>query len=739
MFIVANHSHGHTYVFLREIYFKDGKRKQRTVKSFGRLDVLQKKDPDILDKLKKKYQDEERSKLNHERERIVSELLSNTKSNSVTEMLTENQDQAVDGRSAGFDHLNYGLCLLRPVWRDWLKLSARLNYLANKTKIEYDVNEIAFYLAALKLLSPSLQLKAYEMQTDFLYNKVEGIHPRCFYQTLEFLYNNKDAIMPSVSKAVEQRTGRDFSIVYYDCTNCYFETDMDDRQLVFRDFVNRTKTSLQDKGLLCGQIDEYLQSPEFAAEAFEELCKDENSEFYYRMRGLSKEHRYDLPLVSVALVMDSKGIPIDFEVFPGNTSDFNTLPVSINALQRKYPIKNTVVVADRGLNSASNLKMLEDGGLGFLVAQKVSNLGSDMEAVMLDPQGYLLHAPQEGRKQAISSFDELALDEVAYKPHTMIKTARIDDPDNPGRKMTVELECTVIFTFSPSRKKRDISQLEYDIAKAQNAVNKQQDMKPCGAGWRSIVELVKEQDPEPKSEELPTGKKGKKQKKHKDTNLFKAVGIKEDVIAARRRLAGFGAVIYKKPRAIETPMAANQIFSTYRQLTRIEECFRIMKSNFQLRPMFVHKDEHVAGHVLLCVLALIMMRLLEIKLEENGSKLYRNEISTALNMAQLVLMKGERGETMFLNLQTPRRPYSHQDYLRYDKKAITDRWRAGRVAPSSLDKLIDAVELKPLNGINRLRDLNLKLGIRANLAEAIGSMLADEYQGTASTQGSPLP
>lgn len=106
------------------------------------------------------------------------------------------------------------------------------------------------------------------------------------------------------------------------------------------------------------------------------------------MRGPSKEHRFDLPLASIALIINEEGIPIDFYVYAGNASEFKTMSTSIGSLKKKYDVKESIVVADRGLNSASNLKMLLEDNLGFLMAQKVSNLDQATTAAMFDPQGY---------------------------------------------------------------------------------------------------------------------------------------------------------------------------------------------------------------------------------------------------------------------------------------------------------------------------------------------------------------
>lgn len=731
MFVAVNNVKGTKYVVLREnVHDEQGKRKQKTLKSFGRLDKLLADDPEALEKLKRKYREETIKEQDEARRKILEEELKGiTLTSDVTNEKSQDADSDATLRSHTSPQLCYGLCLLRPIWKEWLGLSARLNFLARNTDIEYDPNEIGFYLTALKIIDPCSQLAAYKNQTKFLYNRVEGTNPRAFYSTLEFFSTYKDEIMSTLNRSVKDRVGRDFSLIYYDCTNCYFKTDPDDRQKYFRRLVNVISGKMRHDGCPCKQIDDYLQSEDFASYVFEQLNSDENSALFKKMRGMSKEHRYDLPLISVALVMDSNGIPIDFKIFPGNTSDFKTLPPSIEELKRKYPIKDTVVVADRGLNSASNLDMLEQHGLGYIVAQKVSNLDEKLEEQMLDIEGYrVLDANRQelGRPVKLTSFDDVPHDAIAYKIASISKTACVEDELNPGKKKRIKVDCTVIFTFSPSGQNRDLHQLNFDVIKARKAVKDHKDMQPAAAGWRSFVELEKEVEEKEQTDEAePSKPKRGRPKKVKKKPLFKAAAVKEELIEKHRNLAGFGAVIYKKPTCAQAEMEASGVLRTYRSLNKIEECFRIMKSNFSLRPMFVRKEECIEGHVTICVIALIMLRLLQMRLDELGYKLSRNDISDTLRNANLVVHPTGNWQAVFCHSTPPLQAYSHSDYMGYDLDAIVQAY-AKRCTKElkPLDMITQAVELKPLQAANSLRDINLRLGIRADLSDAIGIALS---------------
>lgn len=749
MFVAVSKSRGIEYVFIRDYRTDpDGRRRQVTVKSLGRKDALMAQDPDFLTKLRNRYREESEAERKRDMraaaERFINEFDLNN-AEVISEKPAPEEEDAL--KSVSLPLMSYALQLLRPVWRDWLKLPARIGYIQERySKMQEPVSEIAFYLTALKLISPCSQLGAYQRQTGFLFNPVEDIHPRSYYRTLEFLCAEKDRIMKAVSRSVEECVGRDYSMVYYDCTNCYFETDLDDRQKVFQSLISSTRDVLTKEGRTCSEIENHLRSPEFASDMFKQLSSDENPELYFRMRGLSREHRYDLPLISIALVMDSRGIPVDFEVFEGNISEYKTLPEAVESLKKKYPIKEATVFADRGLNSASNLYMLESSGLGYIVAQKITGLSESLGEQMLDAAGYRLRAG--GRE--IQSFDEVPADDIAYKPGTMTKKVRVPDPENEGGFTVKEMECTVIFTYSPTRRQRDMAQLNYDVVRAQDAVSRHKDMRPCGAGWRGLVsvkaddgstggaaqkaEAAAPEDVEEKKQ-CRKGGKGRNAASNKSrTTIYRADAIKQNVIDNRAGLAGFCAIVYKKPAAAKKEMAPEEICSSHHELSQIEECFRIMKSDFMLRPMYVRREETVTGHILVCVLALIMLRLLEIKLRENGYQPKRSQLLQALGSAMLTVMPNARGGFTFINVGQTTGIYNRDDYKSFDPGIVTERWQAACDGLKPIDMLTHTVGLKPLQAFNSLRDLNVKLGMNANIEQAIGRMLYAQLTGAGSKE-----
>ena len=436
--------------------------------------------------------------------------------------------------------------------------------------------------------------------------------------------------------------GRETTMVFYDCTNVYFETSYDDKQRLFRFLVREIKEQHKSKPDVVASVDNLDLGPDVIDQAIEKMKTMVNEDTCFRMRGLSKEHRFDLPLVSIALVIDTNGIPIDFKVFPGNTSEFKTMPDVVEDMVKKYDVKNTILVADRGLNSVSNLCTLEKYNLGFIVAQKVSNLTKNYEKQMLDMKGY--KSWNSETKESIEINEELfentiIASDLKFKRVPFEKCGYV--PEEDGSKTFKKIKCEIMFTFSKKRYERDIAQIENDEMLARKAVAENRDMSPTfSSGWRSLVKVKKEVEneaPSTSAQEQSGGdndsnkKADQKKTPKKDNCLYKAESIKEDVLAKRKRLAGFAAVVYRNAQdKTDKDLTDEDLMESYHKLVKIEECFRIMKSNFTVRPVYVRKKNNIIGHITLCILALIMTRILEIKLEKCNYRLSINEIQDAL-------------------------------------------------------------------------------------------------------------
>lgn len=630
---------------------------------------------------------------------------------------TEGKEKNSDAEgSAHFNKalaLHYGHLALKGIWERELDLRYKLNYLQKRyTKIEsWSLNDLLFYLCSLKVISPSSYLSASENKNNFFYCPWANVALDNFYNALDFVCEHGDELIKHAVSSHLKETKQEIKVAFFDCTNTYFETPYDDVAWQTIRFMREQRARLAKEGKKEEEIEAYLDSDEFASALEKELEK--RSGEVLRMRGPSKEERFSLPIVTVALAINQSGFPIDCAVKTGKTSELKTVEPLLDSLKSKYRIEDVYFVADRGLNSTEILNTLQGRKLGFVVAQKVSKQKTAERKEMLDLQGYQRCVLNEHGDFIKDITNKAPLDENCYRmkvcPHT--RTAYVPNTDKGAttarKKITVN--CKIVYTFSPERKARDIAELESEIAKAKNAVSEGRLMgNPYTSGWRSLVETQKE---------AAQSKTEKEQ--------YRAVGLKEEVIQNRREIAGFAAVVYDDPNLPDgTTLDCHEVLRLYHRLVDIEDCFRVMKSTFSIRPVYLRIDERITAHCYLCVLSLMLLRCVQSALEKESRAMSAERISKALCNALLVLLPYKKGQTpSFLNvglelqgrsvqkLKAGRSQCEPEDVL--DQNAVWETYLKERESePDDLDTILKALNLKPLKLINTLSEIKSRLNLR---------------------------
>ena len=202
-------------VYLVENWREGGTTRSRNVVKFGRLEDLVKDDPDALDKLKAKY-NEDREKAAVANEQLIAKL----------------NDEALSSSTNGAaPSVGYGLEPLRQIWEKDLDLSYWLNYLKRyKTKLDFDVDAVSSYMVGQKVLDPSSILTAYDARTSLFGNLLKGCQLQHLYRALDFLHSNKEQIIKHVNKKLDSIVNRSYSMAFYDVTNVYFESPLTDEE-----------------------------------------------------------------------------------------------------------------------------------------------------------------------------------------------------------------------------------------------------------------------------------------------------------------------------------------------------------------------------------------------------------------------------------------------------------------------------------------------------------------------------
>lgn len=556
-----------------------------------------------------------------------------------TESSTSDDINELEKQLQGKDSpaLHYGHLAFRGIWEHDLKMKYKIDYLQKaSTKITtWKLSDLLFYLCTLRIIEPCSYHSSYELRDEFFYCPWGDIALDNYYKALDFVEDNMDLLLKQAVKQRYKEEKLDVRVAFFDCTNTWFETPYDDRTWATFRYINKVSDAMRKNNKSEKEIDSYLASEEFDSELEKYLSSQQ--EQHIRMRGPSKEGRYSQPIVTVALAIDQEGFPIDFKVFAGNISELKTLVPVLDSLREKYNVKDVYFIADRGLNSTENIDEIQKRGLGYIVAQKVSGQKANEENEMLDLTGYKNCIQNNGSWTVCEG--NINEEMFRYKVCERTKSCYIAKEDGTllkngkSARKKITVPCKIMYTFCPKRKKHDLMELQNNISRAQQAINKGILMgNPNSSGWRALIKTEKE----------------KLSSEGNDINIYRAVELKQDIIDKRTKLAGYAAYIFSHPQNNkEHEISDSQILSTYHRLVAIEDCFRTMKSNFSIRPVHVRLYKRIKGHCGICVLSLFLLRALQAKLNNFETNLTTEKLIKILKSAYLIPVK-RRNDIIFI-------------------------------------------------------------------------------------------
>ena len=307
---------------------------------------------------------------------------------------------------------------------------------------------------------------------------------------------------------------------------------------------------------------------------------DDNDDF--RKKGVNKEHRPN-PIVQMGLFMDSLGLPMSYGLFPGNTNDCLTLKPMVQKLQKNYSVGRVIVVADKGLNTGKNIVYQKAIGNGYVMSLSIRGANQELKDFVLNEDGYEYNQDKTYKKKS-----RRYPREVEYTKTVNGKTVKA--------KTTVD-EKQVIF-WSADYAKRAKAERQPAIDKARDLIGNVQkyNKKNCYGASKYVKHLVFDKN---------TGEiiEAKSQ-----------LSLDEDKIAEEEKLDGYYAIVTS-----EMEKTDSEIIDIYRGLWRIEETFKVTKSELDDRPVYVSTKEHIEAHFLTCYLALVLCRVLQHKIDKKYS------------------------------------------------------------------------------------------------------------------------
>lgn len=520
-----------------------GQPTSETIENHGRLDECLKKDPNYVETLRERI-----AKQNALQKEVEAKLFQDQLAENTQRLIDAKNQSSTDALNdySSCRRLNIGVAVIKRVW-DQLNLSSSFQYLQSKTKVKYRYDHLAFMLSALRILLPSSKLRAYQHRNDYIVDFSEFDNLKTVYNVLNRLAQDKQAIVRSLNRQISKLTKRDLTLAFYDVTTYGFESQA---QSELKDF------------------------------------------------GLSKANKVNEVQVVLGLVMDSNGIPVDYDLLPGNTSEFGTMIPIIERVKQTYNIDRLTVVADRGLNSSENLSKLKSMNCDFVIAQKIRNCSQEIQDEILDEANWEQTVFDEQTGEVFCRYKHLSVPRELRETKISPKTGKKYNTS----KIIETMDVNWVVSYSPKRAHKDNADTDRLVSKAQKAIDNKLSLV-SSRGYRALLKV-------PKTNE------------NVQLDLAK--------IADRRKWAGYYAV------CTNLPVDDHQkIMSMYRQLWQIEDCFRTSKTWLETRPCFVWTDEHIQGHFMSCYLALTIERLMKFLVRQAGLQISSEALLQTLRTASV--------------------------------------------------------------------------------------------------------
>lgn len=483
---------------------------------------------------------------------------------------------STDSPCSNSTSLNIGYLYLKDIYAK-LNLSDFFKSVSSDRKITYDCNKICQFLTYARILDPASKYGTYD-KLDIYYEKPQ-VEYQHMIRFLDILERNSDQYLKHLFDNSENIVKRDTSVMYYDCTNYFFETEKPDEEIVDE---------------VTGEIILGL-----------------------RQFGISKGNKTS-PIVEMGLIMDSRGIPISMCIHPGNTNEQLTAVPLEKEVIKMTGNKKFIYCADAGLGSYNIRKFNDMGGRAYIVTQSVKKLGQEIKDIVFNDSNYRLLSNddaitlKEMRTFNKKDANNLSLyNDFAYKvipANTAMDTGLYEEKVyKNGRTKKVKAKGTlhqyIIVTFSRKM-------MEY-----QRTIRERQ--------LERAKKLLRLKDPE-KIKKGPNDIRRFLKNTSSDTANYV---LDMDKIHEEEKYDGFYAV------ATNLDDSAKDILAVTQNRYKIEDCFRIMKTNFDARPVFLRKPERIRAHFLICYTALLIYRLMECKLDDNLTHVTTsNLIKTLRNM-----------------------------------------------------------------------------------------------------------
>ncbi|MGB9840986.1 IS1634 family transposase [Thermovenabulum sp.] len=515
-------------LYITKSIYENGRRTTKVVEKLGTYAELKEKlgDQDPIE-WAKKYIEELNRKEKEENKDIIVKY-------SPSKVIAKGEQRLFNG----------GYLFLQKIYHE-LKLNKLCKEISLKYKFTFNLNSVLSRLLYARIIYPSSKLATFQLSTRFI--EQPDFELQHIYRALEVIAKETDLIQSYLYKNSLRISKRNTGVLYYDCTNYFFEIEQED-------------------GL--------------------------------KQYGVSKEHRPN-PIVQMGLFMDGDGIPLAFVINKGNINEQLTLKPLEEKILSDFNLSRFIVCTDAGLASDSNRKFNNKGERAFITTQSIKKLKAYLREWALDPEGWSL--ADDDRTYNITEIDEnMYKDKLFYKERWIKENG---------------LEQKLIVTYSIKYRDYQRNIRNSQIERAQRAIDSNPDK----------IERYNPNDYKRFIEKSHCTAEGEVAK-------HKIYRINTELISKEELFDGFYAV------CTNLEDSPSSIVNVIKRRWEIEECFRIMKSEFKARPVYLSRDDRIIAHFTTCFISLVIYRLLEKKL--NG-KYTCHEIINGLRDMNFLEVKGE--------------------------------------------------------------------------------------------------
>lgn len=544
---------GDVYLSIREKYHVPQKgARERTIESLGYLSELQLKYDDPITFFSQKA-------------RQMTEEKKNDKFTSISIDCNSKMSTQTD------DMKNVGYGILKELYKQ-LELDKFWNWKTRTLSIQYSVDQIFRLLVFSRILNPASKKGTFDRK-DFYFEDFRDFSIDDVYHALDIICEHNEALQKWIYDHSDKICKRDMSVSYFDCTNYYFDIGRSDLDTLDND----------------GNPVDKAGNPVAAR---------------YRKRGPEKNHRPD-PIVEMGLLMDRNGIPLAFDLFPGNESEKVHMRPIINRVKNEFSNSRIIFVADRGLNTSDNIYFLNGDNKddvnyrdGYVYGQSVRGADAEFKNWVLE-EGYVADKVRNDAGEEISFLHKSRI-------HPKELHVNVTKPGSRKKvKKTVIIDQKQMIYYSEKYAKRQRVDREIMIQRAEDLIKHPTKYdRVTSAGSASYILNI--------AFDKNTGE------------IMKGKSLELDLkkIEEEMKYDGYYSIVTS-----ELQMSDLEMREVYRGLIRIEDTFKISKTEFDSRPIFVRTNDHIDAHFTTCFTALVMIRLLQAKL---GNKYPVGKIINAL-------------------------------------------------------------------------------------------------------------